>query len=99
MNIVLENWRLEKHDITLRFTQEFQGRGGWNINCDVVYLDNKKRFVHYTTDSQFIDIISDLRADNTSSNIIQETYYKRFFDELEERVREWVAWIAEDNEK
>lgn len=81
--------RYEEYEVDLYFSHEFKGRGGWDIKCEVAFNSHKDTFRVYTTDSQFIDHLSDMKADNVSFEEIQNTYFERFFPSIEEKISEW----------
>lgn len=99
MTTTIENYNGEEFEITTYFSQEFRGRGGWNINCEVSFKGNEKTFRHYTTDSIFIDEISDMKADNASWEEIQNAYKEKVFDSIEEDILEWCEGINEEEEE
>lgn len=83
----------QNFDVNLHFAQEFKGRGGWNIKCDVSYNDEKTTFTTYTTNTRFIDSISGMRADDASWEGIQQAYSDEFLSEFKERIIEWCENI------
>ena len=73
--------------------------GGWNITCEVSFKSETKNFRNYTTDSIFIDEISNMKADDASFDEIQNAYYEHSFHKMEEEVAEWIEEIlTEENE-
>ena len=99
MTTTIENYKGKQFEIETYFAQEFKGRGGWNINCEVSFKGEKKTFRHYTTDSMFIDQISDMKADDASWDEIQNAYKEKSFDSLEESILEWCEEINEKEEE
>jgi len=95
MNTTIENYRGEQFEVELYFTQEFKGRGGWNINCEVTFKSDKKIFRRYTTDTIFIDSISDMKSDDASYDEIQDAYYEKSFSSVEESVIDWCEEVIE----
>jgi hypothetical protein len=93
MITIIENYRGEQFEIETYFSQEFKGRGGWNINCEVSFKGEKKTFSYYTTDSMFIDQITDMTADGASWGEIQNAYMEKSFDSMEECILEWCEEI------
>ena len=93
-----ENYLGDSFQIETFFSNEFTGRGHWKINCEVIFNGNKKIFTTSTNDSQFIDKLSDMIADNKSGDEFQEFYNERFFDNLEESIIEWCEQINENEE-
>jgi|JI9StandDraft_1071089.scaffolds.fasta_scaffold94106_5 hypothetical protein len=97
--LTIETQNGNKADVTLYFSQEFKGRGGWNITCEVSFKSETKKFRNYTTDSIFIDEISNMKADDASFDEIQNAYYEHSFHKMEEEVAEWIEEIlTEENE-
>ena len=96
----IEIYNGEKLETFLYFAHEFKGRGGWNITCEVSYKKEKKNFRHYTTDSMFIDSLSDMKANGASFDDFQNAYYNHSFHNMEADVIEWLAEILEkENEE
>jgi len=89
-------------EVALYFTKEFKGRGGWNIICEATigkgngYVNGfTKKLSFYTTDSEFIDSLSDdLNYDEK-----QDTYKDHSFYALEEQVQEWAEECLEEIEE
>lgn len=98
MKTIIENYKREQFEIGTYFTQEFKGRGGWNINCEVSFKGENKIFHHYINDSQFIDEISRMRANDASWDDIQNAYKDKSFDELKEIILEWCEDVNENEE-
>jgi len=92
-NITLSNFKGETFTASVYFSNEFKGRGGWNIICEVSANGQKKSFKEFTTNSGFIDALGDLRAENSSWETIQEFYYDNFFEGFEEIILEWLEGI------
>ena len=99
MKTTIENYRGEKFEVETYFNQEFKGRGGWNINCEVYFKGEKKTFRYYTTDSMFIDQISEMKADYASWDDIQNAYIEKVFYRIEDSIFEWCEEINEKNLK
>lgn len=72
---------INKTGFDLYFSHEFKGRGGWHILTEATTGRDKKTFKQYTTDSQFIDKLSDMKSDAATFEEIQKAYFERFFDE------------------
>jgi len=94
---------VNNQELNLYYTQLFKGRGGWNIICEVVlgkgdgYVGGAtKTFTTYTTDTLFIDLISDLKADDASSDQIQREYHEHFYYKIEDSIAEWLDGLAEN---
>lgn len=97
MTTTIENHEGEQFEIETYFSQEFKGRGSWNINCEVSFKGQKKTFSLQTTDSIFIDKISDIKADNVFSwDEIQNDYKEKALDMLEESIIEWCEAIIDN---
>jgi hypothetical protein len=86
----LQNSNGQQFNVQLYFSQEFKGRGGWNILCEVTFKEERKTFKIYTTNTHFIDQISEMKADDCTWNEIQNAYKLEAFDELKEEVIEWL---------
>lgn len=95
MLTTIENHKGEQFEIVIYFSQEFKGRGGWNINCQVCFKDEKKTFSYYTTNSTFIDEISNMKENGASWDEIQNAYEEEVFYYLEESILEWCEEINE----
>jgi hypothetical protein len=83
------------YDNQVHFSSQFKGRGGWNISCEVYFKGQKKKFNHYTTDSNFIDLISDMRAEDASHEEIQQAYFDRFMEYFNDQIIEWCEKARE----
>jgi len=88
-------------EFRIDFRSEFKGRGSYNIIADVLYFPNKgeqKRnsFKRFTTDAPFIDSITEMKADDPSSDELDQAYYDRFFDDFEERIIDWIREIKDE---
>lgn len=97
MNTTIQHHVGEKFEIEIYFEQQFKGRGGWNINCTVSFKSEKKTFSHYTTDSMFIDKISDMKTDDASWADIQQAYKEHAFDKIEQDILEWCESVIEED--
>lgn len=95
MRKTIKNYKGNQFEIETYFYQEFRGRGGWDIKCEVTFKNEKKTFRHYTTDTTFIDKISDMKADDAFWDEIQDAYSEKTFDSLEEIILEWCEEINE----
>ena len=98
MKTTIGNYNGEQFEVKTYFNQEFKGRGGWYINCDVTFKGEKKTFRHYTTDSEFIDQISEMKAEDASWDEIQNAYEEKAFDSIEESILEWCEEVNEREE-
>lgn len=96
METIFEHYTGENFTIDANFYHEFQGRGGWKIFCDVVYLGNKQKFSDYTTSSSFIDEINDLKAEDASYDAIQEAYKDFTMPRISDVIGEWCVSINEE---
>ena len=92
----IETYTGAKFDVHLYFSNEFKGHGGWNILCEVDFNNEKKVFKAYTTSSNFIDLLNEMKADDRSYEEIRELYFSTYFDELKEIVLEWCQEIADN---
>jgi hypothetical protein len=95
MKTTITNYKGDEIEIVLYFAHEFKGRGGWNIKCEVLYDGNRKTFSHYTTDSMFVDHISDMKEDEATYDEIQDAYYDKFYDYFHERIIIWYEDITD----
>lgn len=95
MKTTIENHRGEQFEVETYFNQEYRGRGGWNINCEVSFRGEKKTFHHYTTDSMFTDQISDMKANDASWDEIQNDFKEKVFYRIEESIIEWCEEVNE----
>jgi len=86
----ISNYKGHSFEIETYFSFWRTGYGHWTIVCDVTYKGNKKSFNNVTTDSQFIDQLSEMRADGESWNDIQKFCHEKCFYDLEESILEWV---------
>lgn len=93
MKATIQNYTGEQFEIEILFFQIFKGRGAWSINCEVSYKGHKKTFHTLTTDSIFVDKISDMKADGASWDEIQKACKEKFFDNLEESILEWCVEV------
>lgn len=99
MTTTIETQNGNKADVTIYFSKEFKGRGGWNIICETSFKRETKNFRHYTTDSSFIDSLSDMKTENASFKEIQNAYYEHSFYNMQEEVAEWIEEIlSKENE-
>lgn len=94
MNITINTIKGDK-DINIEYSSMYKGRGQWNIVCEVnnkigntIYRTDL--YVH-TTDSQFIDKISDMIDEDQSHEDIEEEYHNKFFSSFEESIQEFVC--------
>ena len=96
MTTTINNQKGEQFQIDVYFYQEFKGRGGWHIKCEVAFKSDKKIFSHYTTDSMFFDEISDMKANDNSWYEIQNAYKEKSFAHMEENILDWCEEIKEN---
>ena len=91
MKTTIHNSENKELDVILFFSQQFKGKGGWDIFIEVEIDGNYKTFKSYTTDAEFIDLISDMKAGDESHETIQKEYYDKFFDlDMEEQINYWI---------
>lgn len=96
MKTTVENYKGKEYNIVTHFTHRTRGYGGYSILCKVEYKQNKNVFNLYSTDTKFIDLINDLKADEQNgSDIIQQAYYDKFFDEYKESIIEYCEDMDE----
>jgi hypothetical protein len=98
MQHTITNYNGQEFNLDLFFSQEFKGRGGWNINCDVRFNNQNKTFKHYITDATFIDSVSDFKADGHSHQFVEQIYFDKAFDYMQESILEWVEEQSQANE-
>lgn len=100
MNTKIENFEKETFELDLFYSHLSSGAGHWKIKVDVsIDSSTSKSFYHTTTDSMWIDELSDLRADNASHEEIQAFYHDRFYDNtFEEMISEWAFSLEDENE-
>jgi 2',3'-cyclic-nucleotide 2'-phosphodiesterase (5'-nucleotidase family) len=99
MKTTLENYRKEELEVELYFSQEFKSYGHWSIKCEVTFKGEKKTFTEVTTDSEFIDHMSDLKSNDASWDEIQDAYRDKVLDSLEESIIEWCENVLEKIEE
>lgn len=85
----LTNYDGVEYIFDIFFFHEFKGRGGYNIMCNIDFEGNQKTFRCYTTDTEFIDNINKLKAEDESLETIQEAYKENFFEEFKELILEF----------
>ena len=98
MFTTLTDYLGKEFEIYVTWMHQFKGRGGWNVIASVSYNDEQKDFRHYMTDSMFIDEISELKAEDTSLEDIQQRYTDMYLSELSEEILEWCEEINETKE-
>lgn len=91
----IENHKKQQFEIETHFRHVFTSHGMWDIECEVTFLGESKKFKQHTTASDFIDTINDMKYDDATSEEIQAAYSDRYFDEFEERALEWCEEISE----
>jgi hypothetical protein len=96
MKNTIENYKGQQFEFETYFSHSFKGKGGWNVDCEVTYKNKKKTFVSFTTNSEFIDSIKELKTDNASWEAIQNVYAERFLSDMEERILEFVEDVEEE---
>ena len=74
-----------EYEVTLYYSYESKGRGGFNIICKFDFGGVGDTLKVYTTDTHFIDELNRLKEDE-SFEAIQETYHKKFFEEFKEQI-------------
>ena len=91
-------------EFRIDFRNQFKGRGCYDIIADVLYFPSKKdtkrnSFKHFTTDAPFIDSITEMKADDLTSDELDQAYFDRFFNDFEERVIEWLRDLKEEEKE
>lgn len=86
--INLENYKGQDFNATiLEVSNTKTGYGHWKVYFTIEFNGVKKDFSVITTDSIFIDEMSDL----DSYSEIEERHIEKFFNQdLEERILEWI---------
>lgn len=96
MKTTIENYNGEKFELNdLHFRHSHRGYGQWHILCELYFEGQKRTFREHTTDSQFIDSISDMKADDATHEEIQQAYFNAYFDNIKEIILEWVEEVKE----
>lgn len=95
MTQTISNFKGQEFQVELTYSHEFNGKGSYIINIDVMYeLDRMiylNHFEEFTTNSRLIDDIQDLRSDDASHDNIQSRYHNATFNtNIEERIVEWI---------
>ncbi len=85
--------------ITTFAANEVSASWKWDNESSWMQLSTEVEGTNYTTDSMFIDQISDMKADNASWDEIQNAYKEKAFDSLEESIVEWCEEINEKEEE
>jgi hypothetical protein len=92
--ITLENYKGQDFNANiLEVSNTKTGHGHWKVFFTIEFNGVKKDFSVLTTDSQFIDEMSEL----DSYSEIEERHIEKFYDQnLEERILEWIETQIED---
>jgi hypothetical protein len=83
MKATVESYN-NKFEVEIYFDNLFAGYGHWTIRCNIEFNGEKKEFRIKTTDSQFIDSLSEM-----DYNQKQSAYMDSFLSEFEEQIVEW----------
>lgn len=89
MNTTITTESGKQYEIDLYFSNTFKGRGGWNINLEANYKREKFKTNIYTTNSQFLDELSRLKAEDESWDTIQQFYADEFLHLFETDLSQW----------
>lgn len=101
MNTTIQTPDGVDYDITIWHARhKFTGRGHWTIEIDVHFDHNGKThertFRHTTTDSDFIDMISEMKHEGTTSEALIEAYYDYCFERfMDEECYQWIEMIVQ----
>lgn len=98
MKKTIQNYKGQIFTFETYYSHTKAGYGQWNINCEVSFMGEKKVFHHYITESEFIDQISDMKADDAYYEDIQNAYSEKAFDSLKETILDWVEDINKEEE-
>lgn len=79
----------KQYEIDLYFSNVFKGRGGWNINLKANWQGEKYESHIYTTNTRFIDELSDRKAEDESWDTIQQFYADEFLHLFETDLSQW----------
>ena len=82
---------IENTEVTLHYSFERMGRGHYKVICEAEFLDQKKTLKTVTTDSQFIDELSE--CDTFEEK--QEKFNDKFFDIFEAMIIEEIYFIQD----
>ena len=78
-------------NVEIHFSSKVAGHGAWDVLCTVQYGGNNTVITKLTTDSSFIDTLSDMRADDASHEDVQNFFAEKFLnDRLEDDIQEWL---------
>lgn len=97
MQKTISNHFGQSYDFDVHYSHSNCGYGQFHINCEVSYLKERKTFKYYTNDSEFIDQISDMKADGISHEDIQEKYDEKAYNILQDSIHDWCEAMAIKN--
>ena len=87
-------------DLNLSFSHVSSGHGHWKINLQVYFyalpnfkLRKGKDFKITTSDSMFVDEISDMKANDASSEDLSQRYFDHFFSNFEPEIMDWLRKV------
>lgn len=96
--IEIESLNTGKNQVEVYYNHLPSGYGHWDIICQVRFNEEKKDFKKVTTDSEWIDSLSDLKRENPTSEQIQDFYHKQWVDSFDECVTDWIDSILDNEE-
>ena len=79
----------KNEDAICFFANSRKGYGQWSIECMTYCKGESKTFSIHSTDSRFIDNLSELESTQEK----QQFYYDTFFRTFEECIIEWAETI------
>lgn len=74
-----------EYEVTLFYSYEPKGRGGYNIICKFDFEGVGDTSKVHTTDTEFIDELNRLK-ENETLDVIQEAYHRKFFEEFKDDI-------------
>jgi|GEM_PF-2360053 len=83
-------------ELPIHFSNEFKGKGGWNIKCVVSFEDEKKTFTTYTTNTRFFDNLSELRSSDPTWEEVQDFYKEEYLHILQDEIQEYFDLPEEE---
>jgi len=82
----ITNYDGVEYEFTVIYSLEYKGRGGYDILCKADFGSVQKTFREYTTDTEFVDFVNKLNAENESFEAIQDAYHRKFFEKFKEEI-------------
>ena len=91
MKVELANSDGVNFEVDVTYTSPSRsGYGHWVIKCLVYHeIHGATSFFHTTHDSDFVDQIKDMVADDMSHEEIQDFIHEKVFPQFEERILNW----------